>query len=831
MKFFWFACFLVGLSFTSHAQILKGTVQDQNGEPIPFAKVWVKSTSFGTVANGKGEYSIEFSDTGTYLMAFSFTSFEPLEQEIAVQRGENFYVATLSSTIQELGEVTVEATNRKKRGKEFMKQVIDKRSSFLDSSGYFTCETYCFTSLDKRTENLADSIPDTMAVNMKTMNITEWFGQSYYQANSRYKDQILGYRDYTEKAQNTASVTVTFSDPELGEQGSIEVNPYVLINGLEDADINIFKNSINAPLISQRPLISPLAYNALLYYNFYMEGSFFEGTEHIAEIRVEPIFVEEGLFSGTLFININTLEPMSYELGVNKGAMHYFKEMRLVTKYESIDGKPVPVKREFIYMVKEGKTLIHGNILVAHKNYEFDYDSGARGFWTETRSYNPDAFDKDSTFWSTKRPFQLDSGAKEFIRIQDSIRMYESSEEYLKLADSTYNTLSVWDFLFNGVGFRNTFKKQEIRFIPLIEQVFPFGVGGYRHEIGGSYKKEFSNAKAIDVRANINYGFRNTDLKARLGFGFTYNPLRFSRLFIEAGDMYDFVNSYESIQGTLGPANRVRNQKIMVEHQFEVLNGLYLSTSALFSVRRSIDNISYPEWVNVFGTFSDPTPFETYNIFMTEVEIAYYFQQKYMIKGGKKFIVSNRWPRFSLLYKKGYPKIFGGQSDFDFLEFRVDDRLDFKGWGQAEFKFTAGSFLRKENLRIIENKYFRTSDSFFFSNPVNSMQMLDTALNTSNSYLQTNFIHHFNGCFLNKIWLINKLGLEETIGGGLLVVPESKFQQVEFYVGLERMLRIKKQIFKLGVYAVASDNNFDKASIRYKIGINFYDSFMRKWDY
>ena len=63
------------------------------------------------------------------------------------------------------------------------------------------------------------------------------------------------------------------------------------------------------------------------------------------------------------------------------------------------------------------------------------------------------------------------------------------------------------------------------------------------------------------------------------------------------------------------------------------------------------------------------------------------------------------------------------------------------------------------------------------------------------------------------------------------MVPESNFTQVEFYVGLERMFRIRKQLFKIGFYAVASDNNFESAAIRYKFGINFYDSFRNKWDY
>ena len=831
MKLYFFSILFIFPPLILKAQNVVGTIVDATSEPIPFAKVWVKSTSFGTVSNGKAEYNLEFKDTGTYLLRFSASGYEPFDTSITVVSGVNYCSPTLNSIIQEVEAVTVEAVNRRKRGKELMKKVIEKRSDFLDAAGHYSCDTYCFTSLDKRTENTSDTIPDEESVNLKTMNITEWNGKSYYEANNRYKDIIQGYRDYTEKSNSSVSVSMSFSEDELGEQGSMPVNPYVLINGLEDADINIFKNTINAPLISQRPLISPLAFNALLNYNFFLEGSFFENGQHIAEVRVEPIFKEEGLFYGTIFINMETYAPTSFELGINSGAMHYFKDMRIVTHFDLVGDKPLPTKREFVYLIKEYKTFIHGNILISHKNYEFDHQTDSRGFWTETRRYEPEAFDTDSTYWLDKRPFVLSDGAKEFIRVQDSITEYESSEEYLAEQDSTYNTLTVWDFLFNGVGFRNTFKKQEWRINPLTEQMIFFGVGGYRHALGGYYKKEFENGKSYTIRPRVDYGFNNKDFKGSLGVGYTYNPMRFAKIYCEGGDIYDFVNSYESIQGTLGPANRVRNQRLTIEHEFEVVNGVYLATNLLYSQRKSLGDITYPEWVEVFGSFSEPAPFEDYTIFMTEIEVAYYFQQRYIIKKGRKYITSSRWPRLSMLYRKGYPTIFGAQSNFDFLEFKLEDRLDFKGLGQSEAKITAGAFLRKKDLRVIENKYFRTSDAFFFSNPVNSLQMLDTALNTSNSYLQANFIHHFNGFFLNKVWLINKIGLEETVGGGLLMIPEANFSQIEFYVGLERMFRIRKQLFKIGVYAVASDNNYDKAAIRYKIGVNFYDSFSKKWDY
>ncbi|MCH2224103.1 MAG: DUF5686 and carboxypeptidase regulatory-like domain-containing protein [Crocinitomicaceae bacterium] len=814
-----------------HAQILKGVLTDENNERIPFAKIWVKSTSYGTISNGKGEYQLELEVPGVYLIRFSAQGYIEIEDSISVLEGENFYSVILKNPVQEIKEVSVTAVNKKGRGKALMKKVIDKRKTFLDASSRYACETYCFSNLDKRSTS-KDSITDSSIVTIAKMNIVEWRAHSYYQAKGRYKDEIISFSDYTEKVNNHVSVEVSFSEDELGENGApIETNPYIFINGSEDADINIFKNTITIPSISQRPLISPLAFNAFMYYNFYLEGSFYEDGERIGEVRVEPKFKEEALFRGTLYIRMESFQPASYEFAVNKGAMNYFKEMHLICNYANINGVPLPEKREFTYLIKEGKNFIHGNIRFSQSDYRFEYDDSSKRFWLETQVYLPEAFDKDSLYWSQVRPFHLEEEEKRFIFEQDSINQVLSSEEYLKKQDSTYNSLTVWDFLFNGVGFRNTFKKQEIWVNGLIDQVVPFGVGGYRHRLRGTYSKEFVNSHAIDISPRIDYGFRNKDLKGGIDVGYLYNPKRFSRINLEVGDDYDLVNSYESIQGTLSPANRVRNKKVKLTHTFEAFNGFYLRTSVNYSNRISIDNITYPDWVDLFGTFSEPKPFVDYATFMPEVEVSYRFRQKYILKGNKKIVTGTKWPKLSLLYRKGIAGVFGGQSDFDYLEFGVDDEMDLKQWGTSDFKMTAGSFLQKKDLRLIEHRYFRTSDRFFFSNPTSSLQRLDTSLSTSTLFLQANYIHHFKGVFLNKIWGINKLKLEETAGGSLLVIPEANFNQMELYAGIERVFRIKKQLFKLGAYAVAVNNNVEKASVQFKFGINFYDSFRRKWDY
>jgi hypothetical protein len=829
-RLYLFFSFLLVCSAAS-SQVLKGQLTDVSGNPIAFARIHVQNTSYGTVANAMGNFQLEL-EFKHYTIAYSAPGFIGKTDSVHIAEDVTIVQVMLEDEAEILPEAVITAKTKRDLAKEIMKQVIDKRPYFRDLLSEYSCDTYCFTSLEKEQK---DTLQVDTVLSRKKMNITEWNARSYYKVSNRYKDVITAFTDLSEHQQGGASVTIvtgSFEEDYLMPTTSNPVNPYIFVNGIRDADINLFDNLIEAPGLSQRPLISPMAYNAFVYYSFSVEGSFYDDDlRKIYEIRVNPRFREEALFEGTLYIRDSSWELVSYELGINKGAMDLFKEMRLVCDFEKNGERIVPTRREFVYLLKDGSKKIHGNIRLKHSDYRFAVDDSDRKFWLETTVYTPEAFSRDSTYWDKIRPFHLKKEELRFIAEQDSIAKYYASEQYLKQQDSVYNTLNVWDFLFNGVGFRNTFKKQEFYISSLIEQVVPFGVGGYRHRLDIEYEKGFKNNHQLELSPEIDYGFKNNDLKGSLGVGYLYNPRRFSKIFIEAGDVYDFMNGYQSIQGTFAPANRVRNRKFELYHRFELVNGLYFKSGIFYSNRQSIEGIEYPSWVDAFGFFSKPEPFEGYKVFMTDLEFSYHFRQKYMLKGNRKIIIGSQWPVLSLQYKKGWPKVFGGQSDFDFLELRLTDEINLNSLGNSEFRLVSGAFVRKNNLRLVEHKFFRTSDKWFFSNPVNSLQLLDTALNTPNSYLQFNAIHHFNGFFLNKIWLLNRLKLQETVGGGLLMIPDAHFTQAELYVGLERTLRIKKQLFKIGAYAVTSGSSFDKADISFKFGINFYDSFRKKWDY
>lgn len=771
-----------------------------------------------------------------------------------------FFSSTLigqikKDSVTEISEVTIRALSKKQRGKEIMKQVIQKRNEFAQFQKKYSCSIYSVTSLQEdkldsllkvaqkiKTDTIAytkfvDSVLNKNTNTKHTTSLLEWKSKSY-KNELKYKDEFEGYQDFSQQGkvylrENRGSGTNSnMSGVEsIAPAVAQTVNPYVFIKGLKQSDFDIYQNLIVADGICSKPIVSPLAFNAFLFYNFYLETTYSNIPDSIRyEIRVEPIFKEEALVSGTLLIKDNTWEVTDYQLKINEGALVYFENFSVQSNYSSSNNQLLPSKKFFDYTVRQGQKKIIGRNKTIYTDYE-ELDEQPNSFWNETAVYAADARDKDSNYWLTNRKFELAPSDKFYFHREDSIRNYKKSNPYLAKRDSMFNATSFWDVTLFGIGFRNTFKKREFQISPLVAQIVPLGVGGYRHRLSVTYIQGFKNGTSIDIEPTLDYGFLNKDLKGEFAIGYLYNPKNFSKITLRVGDIYDYINSYQSIQGTFGPGNRVRNQKVELTYRVELVNSLYLKTNLNYSNRISIGDMKYPKWVDIFGVFAKAQPFEGYKVFVGSTELEYHPFQKYVYQENQKVVTEDKYPTLSLKYTTGIPKLLGGQSNFDYVEFRLTEDGKLATLGDYQLRFNAGSFIYKKDLRLIEYKYFRTSDAFLFSNPTNSMQLIDTVLSTASNYLQFNYIHHFNGFFLDKIWLLNKLKLEECIGGGLLSVPDKKFHTIELYAGLERRFKIKKQLFRFGIYAVQATSTRNSLDYQLKFGINAYDTFRQKWFY
>ncbi len=99
--------FYLVLSY-AHAQIVTGTVKDENGRSIDLVNVIVVETGKGTVTDAKGKFEMHLPKAGTFTLQFSRIGYEEKKREITVKNGQKKYIAqVLRESVRQLNTVSV----------------------------------------------------------------------------------------------------------------------------------------------------------------------------------------------------------------------------------------------------------------------------------------------------------------------------------------------------------------------------------------------------------------------------------------------------------------------------------------------------------------------------------------------------------------------------------------------------------------------------------------------------------------------------------------------------------------------------------------------------
>jgi len=839
--------FLISTLVADAGGILKGTVTDEKGEAIPYANVWIKNTTYGVVTDVNGRYFMELKN-GNHIIVFSFLGYETIEKEILMQEGKMIVFNVKLHEKPYSTEEVVISPDKRDLTKSIIQKAREKRKDNFDALKNYTCQTYMISSLEKIKVKFTktDSLIMTDSVLKKKMseiheteikdrlNLIESLSKTYFYSPHTIKEFILAYHDYSDKKitfDQTISAQISYGEAPIAPIQAFEENNSLIFKDLNSCLFDFYANEIEFSGLCQKPLLSPLAYNSGLYYKYELLGSFYEEKKLVYKISVKPLFKTEPLFEGTLFIEDSSFALIGVDLKIDKSTMLIASEFRIIQNYELINGCFLPVRRELFYTIEDGAFQVMGNSRINHTGYKVNFSEKDEFSNNEIKKFAEDAFNKDSLFWTNNRGITLKEEEKEFISTSDSIQKYYASDEFLDIQDSAFNRIG-WYTPFTGIGHSNHYKGYKFFIEGIISQINPFGIGGYRHRLSGFYQQRFKNNLFLETEEFIDYGFRNNDVKAKVGAGLTYYPLKFVRTFIRVGDYYEWVNNYASFEQIFSRSNYVRTKNISISQRMEVINGLFAELNAMYSRQTPIKNLKQDKWSDLFfGKINEPIDFDPYTKFEIRLNIEYRFGQKYYIKGNRKYILENEYPTFKIVYRKGIPAIFGSEVNFDYVELDGKDDFRFARWGTIRWEFNMGSFLNKQNLRLLEYKYFRGSDHYFFSDPLNSFQLLGPSLSTPNTYIKAAVIHHFERSITDKIPLINLLKLDIAAGAGTLVIPDDNFSHAEMFAGLERIFRIKDQLLRIGVYAVTSDNNLDTADFTVKFGLDFYNSFTDKWNY
>ena len=128
IKFF-LVFLLLSSFFSAYSQKVKGIITDVEGNPLPYASVFVKNTGKGTNANSEGKYSLKLAP-GKYTLACQYVGYKKEEISISINNDDQEinFILKVQETV--LGEVVLK--NGEDPAYQIIRNAIKKRTYYLN---------------------------------------------------------------------------------------------------------------------------------------------------------------------------------------------------------------------------------------------------------------------------------------------------------------------------------------------------------------------------------------------------------------------------------------------------------------------------------------------------------------------------------------------------------------------------------------------------------------------------------------------------------------------------------------------------------------------------
>jgi len=818
---------LIFVSSSVKAQSISGRIVDENNNPIPYANIFIQEENSGVSSNAGGEYFITI-DPGFYNFVVSSMGYKTQKFGIQVPDKPMKMDFQLTSSAIELNEVEVKV-KRRDPAYEIIQKVIENKEKSRTTLNSARTQIYLKASevVDRKKKKEAGPPKEEDPDEKKTGDIDP-FEEARKKELARLEQINLV----------EMQLTLNYLYPDQYKEERTAYKRYGASAGLfipvfSETDFNFYYNLVHLKGISEVPMISPISRTAIVSYKYKLEQTLKEEGKVVYKIKVSARKAGDATCNGFLFINDSTWNINRLELTLHKGGLKFFDDFTIRQEYKEVEeGLWIPHRQEFDYVTKSGKSTFRGNTVLVYSQFERNYAFPSKFFGNEVAVTTAEAYKKDSAFWNHTRPAPLTEDQYKMIRHRDSVEAVLNSKKYQDSIQAKFNRVTVGEVLYHGVGFRNYENKSSFYISGLLNILDFAVVGGFRLGPHASYFRKFENERWIATRGSINMGIKNNDLQGASSIWALYNPYRLAWGGLSVGRQFQSINSFDAYLNQLSISNYILHDYVEVRHRKELFNGFYIQTDANFADRSSVRGYDATSPLQYIIDEDDPIDFRGYQATITHLNFSYTPFQKFMTEPNRKIVLGSKWPTFHFTHRKGWKDIFGSDVDFDYVEFMVDQKIPLGTLGTSKYTIQFGKFANSKTLPFVDLKRFRQSDRYLMSAPMHSFQLLDTALNTTDWFLEAHYMHHFNGAMINNIPLVKKLKLRTVAGAGFMWIRENNYRHQEVLGGVERIFKVgPRRRLKLGLYGVVSESNFSAPRADWKVSIDLIDTWKRDWSY
>lgn len=770
---------------------IKGQITDAKNDALPFVNIYIENTFTGTTSNDKGHYELNIDKPDTYTVVFQFLGYKTVKKEVEIKEFPYYLDAVLVEEQISLNEVVINSNENP--ADIIIRKAIAERKTNLEKIKSFKADFYSrgLIRIKNAPEKFLGQELDEFMVGLDStrsgiLYLSETISEIEYQYPDKLKEKI--------SASKVSGDDNGFS-----------------FNTASDVNFNFYNNTIELG----NQIISPIADYAFNYYNYKLEGVFYDDKGHlINKIKVIPKRKNDRVFSGLIYIVENQWTIYALELGIT-GIQAQIPPAEIITitqnfSYSETDQIWVLISQgmDFGYSLFGFKG--DGRYTAVYSNYDFNPDNEKKRFGKEILSFADEANKKDSTYWKRIRPVPLTDEEINDYLLKDSVQTLRTSKPYLDSIDLKNNKFKIQNVLF-GYSHRNSFEEWSLGYSSPLSD-FQFNtIQGYNSKLSFYYRKNHDKFRRFfSANATLQYGISDERLRGTASFTYKFNNIKKPFLMLSAGVETKQFNDNHPISPLINSISSLffeNNFMKIYDRSFaeigytqEVSNGISLYGNLAYERRKALINTTDQVFFNTKNkdyTSNDPQyptnfgipSFDTHHLLKFRLNSRFNFGQEYMSYPDSKVnIPSSKYPTLFIGYEKGFAASEEGYN-FDKLSARLTQNLTIGTKGDFKYNLKTGTFFNADDIAFMDyyhpngnQTHIGTTSTYL--NTFNNLPYY--ALSTNTSYFEMHAEHDFKGYILSRVPLLNKLNYNLVVGAHLFTTENQKPYQ-EYSIGIDNI--------------------------------------------
>ncbi len=739
---------------------VEGLVTDENNLPLPFCNIYIPNTNYACASNENGFYSLAI-EPGNYLLKFQYIGF--VKQEIPITVGDKILTVNVEmvAEIMDLAEIVINS-DKEDPAYAIIRQAIELREKHLKEITSFTCDAYI-----KGLQKLLEAPDKILGVQLNTV----------LDVDSNNTGIV-----YLSESASTFHFKYPNSSKEIMKASKVSGdNNQFSWNDAASMQMNFYKNMETLEGFSQRGFVSPIAENALFFYEYELLSNTADGNNRIYKIAVKPKRKADPAYEGTIYITDDDfrISGLQLQLTSNNG-IEFIDTFTVAQEFYYADAKNLVLlsnKFNFTYSFFGIKGM--GFFHAFYNNYTLNPIFEKNFFNGEKTKIEENSNKQDSIYWSKTRPIQLTVEETIDYQFKDSLAIVRELPAYKDSVDRIFNSFKPAALL-GGYTWRNSNKKLFLFTNPLFDLLQYNTVETYVINPKFRLTKRLENKDEIFVSGDLRYGFGHDKFYANTTIGLNYNNITKAGVSISGGsEVVQFNNRgisplVNTIYSLLLEENYLKlyeQQYISVKAGQELFNGLHIDIEPKYTVRNQLYNTEAAEpWINRneanytsnnFPFYADDLVLTIPDKFSVELQLKYAIGQTYIMEPGNKFILGNKYPTLTFNWEKAISEIGASAVAYDKFKFTVTDNIKLALAGNLSVASAAGIMATSDELNVADLMHFsgnatnvqKVSNEGFFLLPY-------YYASTDGQYFATHVQWHTEGFLFRQLPGFKQLKLE-----------------------------------------------------------------------